>query len=475
MTLLSEASDEDDVDLKIANTYLAEARRSANARHHEAAETFYRKFLQRAIELGDRWDGPRIENVRLDLAVACYEQDKLGDAMKLTDALLDHAAEQDEDRERVLTASHLKALILLRQGFLCSALRQCKHSTKIRRRTAGRDLAYYESIALIAFIYELQGDEIDARTYTALLPPGFSRPSFKPPDPSVRPADTTYADSALQVSTISDGVLPGLNCGLDERAMQRESSTMRQEDAGEDLMPERVVNRPDLTPQARRDALKFLETKDISLAKPQDWREQYFRAAETGRRHAVHLLLTDWQYHKTSRFGLKSKEMVNHQKIHVDTTDDQQRTALDLAASNGHADVVQLLLDWGASDTKRMAPDTSSKVVEKSSKAGKTALECAIAKGHRAVVKVFREKNCVHDSVDSNGWSLMHHAASACDTKIVSLLLTQRLDPDRRTTTGRTPLHIAAQHGRQTTLELLLQRRNPEVDAPDHQGHTALS
>lgn len=61
-------------------------------------------------------------------------------------------------------------------------------------------------------------------------------------------------------------------------------------------------------------------------------------------------------------------------------------------------------------------------------------------------------------TVQHEGWSPMHYAASGPSTALVRLLLERGASVDALAPNGTTPLMLAAQHAPEATVELLLQR-----------------
>ncbi len=60
--------------------------------------------------------------------------------------------------------------------------------------------------------------------------------------------------------------------------------------------------------------------------------------------------------------------------------------------------------------------------------------------------------------IDKPGWSPLHYAASGPEPRIVRLLLERSAAIDTEAPNGSTPLMMAAQHGPEATIELLLAR-----------------
>lgn len=179
------SDDEDEMEIEVTQQYLREGRIRAEAGNYQQAEAFLRKGLAKAMSLTGKPEGISTSDITLEIARACFEQDQMAEALQLTDQLVRQTPEDDRDRVRLLTASHLRAQVLLRQGLFDSASRQCKKTLHGRRRLGGKDSAYYESVALLAAIYEAQGDEIEALTYASFLPSDFAKPNFKLPNPGL--------------------------------------------------------------------------------------------------------------------------------------------------------------------------------------------------------------------------------------------------------------------------------------------------
>ncbi|KAI9766043.1 MAG: hypothetical protein M1839_005034 [Geoglossum umbratile] len=86
------------------------------------------------------------------------------------------------------------------------------------------------------------------------------------------------------------------------------------------------------------------------------------------------------------------------------------------AASNGHMDVVQLLLEKGASAARGYD--------------GRTALECAVLNWHEPIVKLLLEKGADIEAKDSLGRTALHNVVMKGREPIVKLLLEKGVKPD---------------------------------------------
>uniref|UniRef100_A0A915K751 Ankyrin repeat domain-containing protein 6 n=1 Tax=Romanomermis culicivorax TaxID=13658 RepID=A0A915K751_ROMCU len=140
------------------------------------------------------------------------------------------------------------------------------------------------------------------------------------------------------------------------------------------------------------------------------------------------------------------------------------RTALHLAAANGHAHIVQILVEHGC--------DLNHK-----DKLGYTALHRACFDGFEEIVRLLVDANGKvdeQDCVQEN--TALHEAASRGYTSCVELLLKAKANVYIRNKTGATALHSACQNGYNQSCKLLLQhgcKTNVKDKYDDTPLHTA--
>ena len=120
------------------------------------------------------------------------------------------------------------------------------------------------------------------------------------------------------------------------------------------------------------------------------------------------------------------------------TTSTSNSTALDTAATQGHIDIVNLLLETGANLVK----------IARSN--GKTALHSAARMGHIEVVKsILRKDPSIGLRIDKKGQTALHMAVKGHNNQMVLELL--KPDPSvisLEDNKGNTALHIAMRKGR---------------------------
>uniref|UniRef100_A0A6P7FR79 Ankyrin repeat and KH domain-containing protein CBG24701 n=1 Tax=Diabrotica virgifera virgifera TaxID=50390 RepID=A0A6P7FR79_DIAVI len=143
--------------------------------------------------------------------------------------------------------------------------------------------------------------------------------------------------------------------------------------------------------------------------------------------------------------------------------DEHGRTALHLAAANGHREVVRLLLSVAA-----------PREVDGPDGAGCSALQRAAASGHEEVITLVLARGAEVNGQDSvHGNTALHEASWKGHSKSVRLLASAGADLNRCNGGGFTALHLSCQNGHnQSCRELLLAGCNPDIQ--NNYGDTAL-
>lgn len=151
-------------------------------------------------------------------------------------------------------------------------------------------------------------------------------------------------------------------------------------------------------------------------------------------------------------------------KVDMDAKDYYGRTPLSWASGNGQEAIVELLLDRKV--------DVNSK-----DNAGETPLLWATQDGHEAVVKLLLSRKAVEvDCRDNNGWTPLLWAVRRKDESLIKLLLdTCQADVESQNKHGETPLSWAATKGNRAIVKLLLDSSDADVEAKSTDGRTLLS
>ncbi|KAK1797468.1 hypothetical protein P4O66_008327 [Electrophorus voltai] len=118
--------------------------------------------------------------------------------------------------------------------------------------------------------------------------------------------------------------------------------------------------------------------------------------------------------------------------------------ALHLAAKEGHMDLVQELLDRGAT-------------VDAATKKGNTALHIASLAGQGEVVKVLIKRGADINAQSQNGFTPLYMAAQENHLDVVRYLLENGGNQSTATEDGFTPLAIALQQGHNQVVSILLE------------------
>jgi ankyrin repeat protein len=119
-------------------------------------------------------------------------------------------------------------------------------------------------------------------------------------------------------------------------------------------------------------------------------------------------------------------------------------TPLYEAAWWNHPDVAVILLDHGAGINKQRHGE------------GDTALSIASSDGHLEVVRLLLERGADINIANARGETPLSRAVVFRQERIVSLLLVRGADPNLADKGGMTPLHVATEFGDVGTTEMLL-------------------
>lgn len=136
-------------------------------------------------------------------------------------------------------------------------------------------------------------------------------------------------------------------------------------------------------------------------------------------------------------------------------------TDIGRAAKRGEVAEVESLVESGAD-------------VNAANASGQTPLHLAAANGDADMVRVLIEDGAEFDMPDSGaGLSALHVAAQCGHERVVDLLVRYGADLEARTLHQQTPLHLAALHGQSGVTAQLL-KYHVKLDRRDAEGMTAL-
>ena len=138
------------------------------------------------------------------------------------------------------------------------------------------------------------------------------------------------------------------------------------------------------------------------------------------------------------------------------TSNTTNATALNLAASEGHAPIVEYLLQHGAEK-------------DKADCIGMTALFLAAQNGRLQVVQCLAQLGADKNKAEEGGCSPLYVAVHQGHLPVVQYLLQQGADKDKANNDGTTPLHVAAHFGHAEVLSCLM-RAGASLSAKDIYG-----
>eukprot|EP01032_Pedospumella_encystans_P024627 gene24627-27848_t len=145
----------------------------------------------------------------------------------------------------------------------------------------------------------------------------------------------------------------------------------------------------------------------------------------------------------------------------IDKEDENGLTALLLAASAERTDIVKLLLERGAN------------INHVDNKSGLSALAMACIVGDVATVEVLLGFNPDLSVRETGGATLLHAAASAGHVGIMQVLLDRGLNPNETDSMGDTPLHWIPSNGSAAAVRLLLDR-GADMNAQNSMQYTPI-
>ncbi|XP_058234421.1 transient receptor potential cation channel, subfamily N, member 1 isoform X2 [Hemibagrus wyckioides] len=133
-------------------------------------------------------------------------------------------------------------------------------------------------------------------------------------------------------------------------------------------------------------------------------------------------------------------------------------TPIHYCARAGNVEVLQEMLSNVTSQFLHIA-------INKQDKTGRSALLLAAQQGHTPVVKLLLENNARVDVFDEEGKSALHLAAEQGHKEIADILLSNNAFVHAKTKLALTPLHLSAQIGSVHLVELLIKTYKASTDA----------
>ncbi|XP_020294791.1 protein TANC2 isoform X2 [Pseudomyrmex gracilis] len=129
-----------------------------------------------------------------------------------------------------------------------------------------------------------------------------------------------------------------------------------------------------------------------------------------------------------------------------------------LAAREGHWGTAERLLQGDLSSSTDTISNEAALLLEQHDYAGRTALMLAASEGHGNLVELFLDKGSILETKDKEGLTALGWACVRGRVAIVQMLLDRGADVNTNDTTGRTPLDLAAFQGNPKLVQLLLEK-----------------
>ncbi|KAM0204555.1 hypothetical protein ACHAPA_002000 [Fusarium lateritium] len=151
-------------------------------------------------------------------------------------------------------------------------------------------------------------------------------------------------------------------------------------------------------------------------------------------------------------------KLLSRKGVHKDETSGESRRCLVGAMDNGHAEVVRWLIDQGAP-------------VETKDSLGHTLLDWSIARSDVDMFQKLLDRGVKPELIGPDQ-SLLLAAAKHGREDTLQLLLNKGMEIEARDESGCTPLMLAVERGHAGMVQLLLER-GADIESKDHRGMTA--
>ncbi|XP_011864855.1 PREDICTED: protein TANC1 isoform X3 [Vollenhovia emeryi] len=129
-----------------------------------------------------------------------------------------------------------------------------------------------------------------------------------------------------------------------------------------------------------------------------------------------------------------------------------------LAAREGHWGTAERLLQGDLSISMNTVTDESVALLEQGDLAGRTALMLAASEGHINLLELFLDKGSILETKDKEGLTALSWACVRGRVTAVQMLLDRGSDVNTNDNSGRTPLDLAAFQGNPKLVQLLLEK-----------------
>ncbi|KAJ1559955.1 hypothetical protein HK405_008770 [Cladochytrium tenue] len=198
-----------------------------------------------------------------------------------------------------------------------------------------------------------------------------------------------------------------------------------------------------------------------------------------------------WLVKATTRGHLKTSRLLTALGVSVNARGDsyvRENTALHMAALNGHANVVTLLIDLEA-DLNAVNLDGNTPLhlasevgatdvvaqllaggaaVDSRNRSQATPIHLAAANGNLVSVARLLDAGAQCSPTDTDGCTPLHFAAANGHTNVANLLVQSGADANIQTVLGNLPVHLAAGNGHEAVTQMLV--AESRMDMPNCDG-----
>jgi WD40 repeat protein len=142
-------------------------------------------MFQEAVEISkvlvqENVESALLANVYLKLGVSAFHLDEMSNAESALNAFIKHSHSCGAEPLAHYQAEHILSLACVKQGNLGSAIVHCKNAYTGRKDSLGKDHhACFESLALMARIFELQNNEQRATLVSNMIPKELQESSYR--------------------------------------------------------------------------------------------------------------------------------------------------------------------------------------------------------------------------------------------------------------------------------------------------------